>query len=83
MTHSIEWYLLRVAAFVCWTLSAGALLMGIRFFVEGGVGHSLSGGGGLLVMGIPAALLLMIGMLCLRATQPTARRKSEVDDNDA
>jgi hypothetical protein len=57
--------------------------MGIRFLVEGGVGHSLSGGGGLLVMGIPAALLLMIGILCFRATKPTSRRKSEVGNNDA
>jgi hypothetical protein len=73
MTHSVAWYILRVAAFVSWTLSAIALLVGIGFLVEGGVGHGLSGGGGLLIMGIPAALLFMVGMLCFRVTRPDSR----------
>jgi hypothetical protein len=77
MTHPVAWYILRVAAFVCWTLSAIALLLGLRFLIEGGIGHGLSGGGGLLVMGISAALLLMVGMLCFRASPPHSKSGSK------
>jgi hypothetical protein len=58
-----------MAAFVSWTLSAIAMLLGIRFFIEGGIGHGLSSSGALLVMGIPAALLFMVGILCFRSTR--------------
>jgi hypothetical protein len=75
--------MIRAGAFVSWTLSAIALLVGIRFLVEGGVGHALSGGGGLLIMGIPAALLFMVGMLCFSATRPKPSGNSEVDGSDA
>jgi len=83
MTRAIEWYILRAVAFVAWTLSAISLSLGIGFLVDGGVGHSLSGGAALVIMGIPAALLLMVGMLCFRATQAKSRSKSEVDVDDA
>jgi hypothetical protein len=58
-----------VAAFVSWALSAIALLLGIRFFVEGGIGHGLPSSGALLVMGIAAALFFMVGILCFRSTR--------------
>ena len=77
VTHATVWYILRAVAFVAWTLSAISLLLGIRFLVEGGVGHSVSGGAALIVMSIPAALLLMVGMLCFRATQAKSGTPTE------
>jgi hypothetical protein len=83
MTHAIEWYILRAVAFVAWNLSAISLALGIGFLVDGGVGHSLSGGAALVIMAMPAALLLMVGMLCFRATQSKSLGKSEADASDA